>query len=85
MVKVTERKLGREHAAGQAWIDRKHIEIDPRQKPRDWFYTLVHEAIHLAFKEIENLEIIDEEDIIRAEKVIGDAMWKAGVRRVHVK
>lgn len=76
---VVERHLGREGAVGQAWKDDGLIEIDPRQAPKAWFMTLVHETLHIAFPGM------DEPDILRAERTVGEALWRAGVRRVHVK
>lgn len=74
---LTERKLGRERAAGQAFPEDGLIEIDPRLKPRQWFSTLVHEAVHMAFPEAE------ERSVARAERVITRILWRAGIRRIH--
>lgn len=74
---LTERKLGRERAAGQAFPEDGLIEIDPRLKPRQWLSTLVHEAVHMAFPEAE------ERSVARAERVITRILWRAGIRRIH--
>ncbi len=79
MVKVSERRLGREKALGLAHHDQRLIEIDPRLSPRAWLSTLLHEAVHIAFPDMA------EEEVARAEKVIAPILWKAGIRRVHVK
>lgn len=78
-VTVIERKLGRERAAGQAHVDEGLIEIDPRQSPKDWLATLIHEALHQSFPDM------DEAPIAAAEKKIADILWRNHVRRVHLK
>ena len=45
-LKVVEAKLGREKALGIADYENFHILVDPRQKPYEYFNTLVHELIH---------------------------------------
>lgn len=78
-VTVIERKLKRERAAGQVFLDDRIIEIDPRQKPKEWLGTLVHEAVHLAFPDA------SERTVAAAEKTILDVLWRSGVRRIHLK
>ena len=43
---MVEAKLGREKALGIADYENFHILVDPRQKPYEYFNTLVHELIH---------------------------------------
>lgn len=74
---LTERKLGRERAAGQAFPEEGLIEIDPRLKPRQWLSTLVHEAIHIAYPDA------DERSVARAERIITRILWRAGIRRIY--
>lgn len=74
---LTERKLGRERAAGQAFPEDGLIEIDPRLKPRQWLSTLVHEAVHIAFPDA------DERSVARAERIITRILWRAGIRRIY--
>lgn len=76
-VKVVERKLKRQRAMGRVFLEEGVIEIEQRQKPREWLSTLVHEALHVAFPDME------EKPIAAAEKKIADILWRAGVRRVH--
>lgn len=76
-VTIIERKLKRERATGLAHFDDALIEIDPRQKPREWLSTLIHEALHHAFPDM------DEAPVAAAEKKIADILWRAGVRRIH--
>ena len=44
--KVVERKLGRENALGQMNYTDNIIDIDPRQDPKDYMNTLIHEKLH---------------------------------------
>lgn len=74
---VKERKLGRERALGIIDDDTGEIAIDPRQPPREWLATLIHEAIHAAFPDLE------EKRVLAAEKKIAAILWRAGVRRIH--
>lgn len=76
-IEIKERKLGREKALGTADFETGAIEIDPRQSPKEWLSTLVHEAVHLAFPKIK------EEEVLKAERKITGILWKAGVRRIH--
>lgn len=76
-VKVIERKLKRQRAVGRVFLAEGVIEIEQRQKPREWLSTLVHEALHVAFP------AVDEKSIAAAEKKIADILWSAGVRRIH--
>ncbi|MFZ5676303.1 MAG: hypothetical protein ACOZAM_25365 [Pseudomonadota bacterium] len=74
---LTERKLGRERAAGQAFPEEGVIEIDPRLAPRQWLSTLVHEAIHIAYPDA------DERSVTHAEHIITRILWRAGIRRIY--
>jgi hypothetical protein len=76
-VRIVERKLKRERAVGRVFLDEGVIEIEGRQKPREWLSTLVHEALHVAFP------AMGEKPIAAAEKKIADILWRAGVRRIH--
>lgn len=49
--KVTERKLGRERAFGQAFSEENLIEIDPRQNSKEYIGTLIHEWMHVEFQD----------------------------------
>jgi hypothetical protein len=76
-VKIVERKLKRERAVGRVFLEEGLIEIEGRQKPREWLSTLVHEALHVAFPDMA------EKPIAAAERKIADILWRAGVRRIH--
>ena len=74
--KIIERKLGRENAYGLADTDKKIIEIDPRQKPKTYLDTLIHEAVHLAFPEV------NETRVRKATKIIREVLWEHKYRKV---
>jgi hypothetical protein len=76
-VRIVERKLKRERAVGRVFLEEGVIEIDQRQKPREWLSTLVHEALHVAFPDMA------EKPVSVAERKIADILWRAGVRRIH--
>jgi len=76
-VRIVERKLKRQRAVGRVFLDEGIIEIEQRQKPREWLSTLVHEALHVAFPGME------EKSIEAAERKIADILWRADVRRIH--
>jgi len=76
MVKVRERKLGREGADGLAYLGKNKIEIDPRLGPKERLFTLVHEGHHIAHD--------DDSEVAatKSEKIIGQILWDDGWRRV---
>lgn len=78
-ITVKERHLVQHNALGQSDFDEGLIEVDPRLKPKEWLSTLIHEALHHALPDL------NEEAILRVEKVLVDVVWEAGVRRVHVE
>jgi hypothetical protein len=75
-IKVTEKKLGRENALGQYWGDGK-IEIDPRQTPKEYLNTLIHEMLHHEFPEF------TEERVIQAADFLTEGLWEMKYRKVQ--
>ena len=75
MIQIVERKLGRERAYGLAWTD-ELIEVDPRQKPRDYLGTVIHEALHQVFPEK------SESEVARCASTLTRLLWGVGYRRV---
>ncbi len=57
----------------------KKIEIDPRQSPKDYLDTLIHESLH------ENFPKAKEEKILNAGTSIANLLWRLGYRRVNRK
>ena len=77
---VREKKLGRERVDGSkvwgfCYKDDNLIEIDPRQRPKRYFNTLVHELLHLVFPDASETKITRSADIIVRE------LWKAKYRK----
>lgn len=72
---VTVRKLGRERAWGVCWSD-GHIEIDPRQKSKQFLDTLLHECLHHFWTDL------SEEEVTHAATITAQVVWKLGYRRI---
>jgi hypothetical protein len=66
---------------GQCWpkLKLRKIEIDPRQSPREYMDTLIHEALH------ELMPRKKEAFILKAGTTIANLLWRLGYRRVKVK
>ena len=68
-----------DEAVGQCWPWTKpreyKIEIDPRQCPKDYMDTLIHEALH------ELLPKKKEKFILNAGTTIANLLWRLGYRR----
>jgi hypothetical protein len=79
MTKVIVRKLGKHGAVGLADSDTDTIEIDPRQKPKSYFDTIIHEALHIAFPGA------SETQVKKSTKTVRDILWGHGYRKVDVK
>jgi hypothetical protein len=71
-IRVKYRKLGKEQAHGQVFLDRNLIEIDERLEGKQHFSTLLHELIHVTAPQL------DEEFVLEMEKVITRVMLKEG-------
>lgn len=78
MTKVVVRNLGREKAYGQAFPDRKLIEIDPRQRPKQYLSTLLHEAIHVSMPDL------SEAKVKKLERELRDVIWNHNYRWVDL-
>jgi hypothetical protein len=75
-VKVVERPLRRHRAVGLADKDRLVIDIDPRQSPKGYFGTAIHELLHLAYPEM------NEAQVRQGEKLLRETLWQMRFRRV---
>ena len=73
---IIERKLGRERAWGLAYQGDNLIEIDPRQDPKNYLDTLIHEMLHLIHPEW------TEEEVMRTASGLAEAVWAANYRKV---
>jgi len=77
---INEKKLGRVRfnggsVWGLAYKDDNLIEIDPRQKPKRYLNTLVHELLHIVFPEA------SEKQITQAANVVVKELWRANYRK----
>lgn len=72
-----ERKLGREGVHGQFTPGEKPlIEIDPRQRPRQYLNTLCHEILHFSLPQL------SESTVIKTACALTRRVWEAGYRRI---
>lgn len=78
MTKVVVKHLGRNKALGIAYPDRKLIEIDPRQRPKHYLDTLIHEGLHVAFPEM------SENQVKKAAKELRNIIWEHNYRWVDL-
>lgn len=79
MSKVVEKKLGRHGALGMVnnvYNPKGQILIDPRQRPKSYLGTLIHEKLHLMFPDW------SETKIKKAEKELAGFLWHNGYRKV---
>lgn len=81
-IKVEAKKLGRRRYKGYqiiGWAEEgtNKIEIDSRLKKLQRLQTIIHEILHLAFP------AASESEILKAEKMIGNTLWKQGYRRTE--
>jgi len=77
-LRIIQRKLGRHGADGRYLKGRKNaiIEIDPRQDPKNELDTLIHEALHHSFPDL------DEDSVEKAAQEITEIAWAYNFRKV---
>ena len=70
-----------DNVVGQCWpASGDHIiEIDPRQCPKEYLDTLIHESIHELFPKIM------EKTVLHAGTTIANLLWRLGYRRVRAR
>jgi hypothetical protein len=76
-IKIIEKKLGREKAWGQAWQSEFIVEIDPRQSPKKYLNTLIHEILHCLYPENSETKIKNNADILTKH------IWDKNYRRIQ--
>ena len=53
------------------------VEIDPRQPPKDYLDTLIHETLHVIFPEWTEMEIFD------LASFLAESLWQQGYRKIY--
>lgn len=76
--KIIWRKLGREDAFGQAWKDKKIIELDPRMTPKKQLEIICHEQLHITYPEM------SETLVKQGGKDLCNTLWLLNYREVMV-
>lgn len=74
-LKIVEKKL--KAYLGYAYLDKDVIEIDPRQKSKQYLDTLIHECLHILFPEESETSVADKA------KTITDCIWRKNYRRIE--
>lgn len=64
---------------GLAYQEGFEIEIDPRQSPKEYLNTLIHEMLHCFLPDL------SERSIIRLADIITDKIWRRRYRRISTK
>ena len=77
VIRIKRRKLGRHRAVGLAHPDGL-IEIDPRQTPREYLDTLIHELLH----QVKPSSYWDESAVVKAANDLSHHLWEEGYRRM---
>ena len=75
-IKVIDKKLGRQHAVGQAYSDARVIEIDPRQRSKAYLDTLIHELLHVYNPDW------SETKVTKTANEMTEIIWKKNYRRI---
>ena len=78
MTKVVEKKLGRYKAYAiipAPLTRRSRIEIDPRQKPKSYLNSLIHEKLHLIFADL------SESKVNRTATQLTNLLWENNYRK----
>ena len=73
---ISHRDLSSEHAWGLADVDDSEIELHTNLNSKDYLYTLIHEIGHCVLPDL------SEAQILRFEKIFGDAIWAKGYRKI---
>ena len=75
-IKVIDKKLGRQKAVGQAYTDARVIEVDPRQRSKNYLDTLIHEMLHVYNPEW------SENKVTKTANEMTDIIWSKNYRRI---
>lgn len=77
-VNLKNKKINGSKVLAWCWDDGSRVEIQKGVKGKRRLRYIVHELIHCSFKNA------SESEVLRAEKIIGDALWAEGYRKVDV-
>lgn len=77
-IDIRLRKLRREKAVGLSWEEDNLIELDPRQHPKDFLDTAIHEYLHLIFPDW------DEKKVKVTANKLSKFLWKLKYRQVII-
>ena len=75
-IKVIDKKLGRQKAVGQAYTDARVIEVDPRQRSKNYLDTLIHEMLHVYCPDW------SESKVTKTANEMTDIIWQKNFRRI---
>jgi len=75
-IKVIDKKLGRQKAVGQAYTDARVIEVDPRQRSKNYLDTLIHEMLHVYNPDW------SENKVTKTANEMTDIIWQKNYRRI---
>ncbi len=75
-ITIVEKKLGREHDYGRAFLGCDYIEVEERLKGKKMFCCHLHECLHILFPEE------PEYQIDRKSRLLCDTLWNQSYRRV---
>ena len=75
-IKVIDKKLGRQKAVGQAYTDARVIEVDPRQRSKNYLDTLIHEMLHVYNPDW------SESKVTKTANEMTDIIWQKNYRRI---
>lgn len=78
-IRVVSADLTNENNYAQVDIDRNLIELHHDLKGRTRLRKLIHELVHISFPQA------NESQVKRAEKIIGNELWKYGYRHVDLR
>lgn len=76
-LQIIERKLGREKALGLCYQGEDLIEIDPRQSPKEYLDTCIHELLHVALPDLK------EAEVEKTANFIAKYLWKKKYRMIR--
>lgn len=62
---------------GLSYDEDSLVEIDPRQPPKDYLDTLIHETLHIIFPEWTEMQVFD------LASFLAEQLWQQGYRKIY--